>query len=33
MFVRPPCSAMGIAGDSLVGIFTADGDMVNGSPA
>ena len=31
MFVRSCRSAMGIAGDSLVGIFTADGDMVNGS--
>ena len=31
VFVRSCRSAMGIAGDSLVGIFTADGDMVNGS--
>ena len=31
VFVRSCRSAMGIAGDSLVGIMTADGDMVNGS--
>lgn len=31
VFVRSCRSAMGIAGDSLVGIFTAAGDMVNGS--
>ncbi|HKN38716.1 MAG TPA: hydantoinase B/oxoprolinase family protein, partial [Acidimicrobiia bacterium] len=31
VFVRSCRSAMGIAGDSLVGIFTAEGDMVNGS--
>jgi acetophenone carboxylase len=33
VFVRSCRSAMCIAGDSLVGIFTADGDMVNGSAA
>ena len=31
VFVRSCRSAMGIAGDSLVGIMTASGDMVNGS--
>ncbi len=31
VFVRSCRSAMGIAGDSLVGMFTAGGDMVNGS--
>ena len=31
VFVRSCRSAMGIAGDSLVGIMTANGDMVNGS--
>lgn len=31
IFVRSCRSAMGIAGDSLVGIMTAAGDMVNGS--
>src|SRR5262249_33895763 len=31
VFVRPCRSGRGTAGDSLVGIFTADGDMVNGS--
>ncbi|MFO1350883.1 MAG: hydantoinase B/oxoprolinase family protein [Gammaproteobacteria bacterium] len=31
VFVRSCRSAMGIAGDSLVGILTAQGDMVNGS--
>lgn len=31
VFIRSCRSAMGVAGDSLVGIFTADGDMVNGS--
>ena len=31
VFVRSCRSAMGIAGDSLVAIFTADGDLVNAS--
>jgi N-methylhydantoinase B/oxoprolinase/acetone carboxylase alpha subunit len=31
VFVRSCRSAMGIAGDSLVGMMTANGDMVNGS--
>lgn len=31
VFVRSCRCAMGIAGDSLVGIMTADGDLVNGS--
>ncbi len=31
VFVRSCRSAMGVAGDSLVGIMTAAGDMVNGS--
>lgn len=31
VFVRSCRCAMGIAGDSLVGIMTADGDIVNGS--
>jgi len=31
VFVRSCRSAMGIAGDSLVGIMTAQGDLVNGS--
>ncbi len=31
VFVRSCRSAMGVAGDSLVGIMTKDGDLVNGS--